>query len=145
VPTDAIQPLTKTGQWIRRNAETVYGRKARNYEITVALNNVTRSVVSLDHKTVYAWNFIWPNNGTMNFGGLKTVPKRITYLESGEEIAFKVYDYRLELSGLPPVPPDKDGVTVLKLEFDEEPVSAFGCYYPQMTNGVDKSDGKGNP
>lgn len=145
VPEDVVQPLKDTGAWLGRNGEAVYGRKTRRFEQQIFLNSVTKTVISVDRKTVYAFNAIWPKGGTMSFGGLKTVPKRITYLADGREIPFRVFDYRLELYDLPEKCPDPQGITVLKLEFDAPVRAAYGCYYPQMTNGVDYSDGKGNP
>lgn len=145
VPDEVIQPLRETGRWLRRNAEAIYGRKARHYEKQVIPNSVTRTVLSTDHKTLYAFPTIWPSVGKMSFGGLKTVPKRITLLADGRELPFRVIDYRLEMYGLPETCPDEQGIAVIKLEFDTPVEAAYGCYYPHMTNGADYSDGKGNP
>lgn len=145
VPEDAVKPLTDLGAWMRRNAEAVYGRKARKYEIDVHLNQVCRAAVSLDHKSVYCFDFIWPKNGKLCFGGFKNLPRKIYLLATGEELPFRAEGYRLEIGGLPQKCPDDLGIAVLKMEFDEEVNNTYLCYYPQMSNGVDKSDGKGNP
>ena len=146
VPADAVKPLRQIGKWLSVYGEAYYGRKARSFEKRVLLNQVCHGIVSLDHRTVYAVCYIWPKNGYMCFGGLKTPPKKITLLSTGEEIAFDVIDYRILLKNLPSANPDPIlGIPVMKLEFDEEIISERGCYYPQISNGVDLSDGKGNP
>jgi len=145
VPGEAVEPLGKLGLWLKANAEAFYGQKARSLENNVHLNQVTQAILSPDEKTVYAVNYIWPRNGEMCFGGIKSEVKRVSFLATGEEIEFEIRDYRLILKNLPDKCPDEIlGIPVIKLEFDEKVKSSFGCYYPQMTNGVDYSDGKGN-
>ena len=145
VPADGVEPLKKLGTWLRQNGEALYGPKSREHEVKVFLNQVTSGVATPDAKTVYAFNYIWPKTGEMNFGNIKTPPRRITLLTTGEELEFEVHDYRIRLKNLPEHSPDDIlGIAVLKLEFDEPFKSFFGCYYPQMTDGVDFSDGKGN-
>lgn len=146
VPKDAIEPLSRFGDWLRANGEAVYGRKLRYFEGQARANQVSGCTCSLDRKTVYVWNYIWPKNGEMMLGGYKNAPKRITVLATGEEIRFRHDGHRLILTGLPERSPDAIlGIAVLKMEFDEPFCCCYGSYYPQMTNGKDFSDGLGNP
>lgn len=146
VPGDAVLPLEKFGQWLKVNGEAVYGKKLRRYEGQAHANQVTGCTASLDRKTVYAWNYIWPRGGKMAFGGYVNAPKRVTVLSTGEEISFTHDGHRLILENLPERSPDPVlGIAVIKMEFDEPFECRYGSYYPQMTNGMDLSDDLGNP
>ena len=74
------------------------------------------------------------------FGGYKNAPKRVTLLETGEEIKCVRDGDRLILSDLPKAPVDKNvGVTVIKMEFDEPAKYVYSSYYPQIHYGRDMS------
>jgi hypothetical protein len=105
-------------------------------------NTLTAVSADEDLKTFYLWNWVWPKNGELMFGGYMDAPKKISYLVSGEEIDFAVDGHRIFLKNLPKEIPDPIlGVTVLKMEFDQPPRQIFRSYYPQMHGGNDFSEG----
>ena len=135
VPKDAIEPLTKVGQWLKENGEAFYGRHGRVEQWGEVGNAVSFSTASEDKKTYYVWNVIWPKEGTMAFGS-PIAPKRITMLATGEEVKFEHKGCRIILRDLPRECPDKiNGVPVFKVEFDEVPDYHWGAYYPQLNGG----------
>ncbi len=145
VPEEAIEPLRRVGAWLAENGEAAYGKKAKATGRVCGANQVSQCTLSADGKNLYAWNFIWPSTGSVVYGGYATAPKRITILNTGEEVPFEMDGHRIVIHGLPKDSPDKTiGITVLKLEFDEPFVYHYGSYYPQVSEGVDFSGGLGN-
>ena len=146
MPDGSIDPytdetLTKVGDWLAVNGAAAYGRKFRTGPVYSA-NTLTAVSADIDCKTFYLWNWVWPKNGELMFGGYMDAPKRITYLATGEEIEFTHDGHRIFLKNLPKEVPDQLlGVTVLKMEFDEKPRHKFRSYYPQMWQGTDLSEG----
>ena len=141
VTEDTKERLTKVGDWLKVNGQAVYGKKFRTGPVYSA-NTLTAVSGDADAKTFYLWNWVWPKNGTLRFGGYMDAPKKISYLATGEEIDFETDGHRIILKGLPAEVPDKIlGVTVLKMEFDEKPRHIFRSYYPQMHSGTDFSEG----
>ena len=139
VPEEAKAPLDSLGKWLETNGEAAYGLKA-SPDFKCGANNVTDVTVSPDEKTVYCWNYSWPKTGKMIFGGYKNAPRRVTLLETGEEVKFVRDGDRLIFSDLPTEPVDKNvGVTVLKMEFDEPAKYVYASYYPQIHYGRDMS------
>ena len=58
---------------------------------------------------------------------------------------FEKDGHRLILKNLPKTNPDQTiGIPVIKMEFDEPFDYCYGSYYPQVYDGVDKSEGLGN-
>ena len=134
VPADAIEPMKAVGDWLRRNGECAYGKKSL---CKVEGNGVTAASVSACGKRVYLWNWIWPDKGTMGFGGYATAPKRVFTLMDGKDIEFEHKGERIILHGLPKESPDPSGVTVICMDFDEPPVYRARSYYPQLYGGWD--------
>lgn len=137
VPEEAKEPLDNIGKWLKLNGAAVYGMKAKNAG-GFGMNNVTTTTCEEDKKTLYGWNLSWPKTGTMTFGGYKTAPKKVSFLQDGKEIDFEfdAVNERLILKNLPKECPDKIiGVTVIKLEFDDVPVFLDGSRYPQLHYG----------
>lgn len=145
VPEDVIDPLLRVGGWLSENGEASYGVKMKVSGYECGANNVSQCTVSPDAKTVYVWNYIWPSDGTMAFGGYRKPPRRISLLSTGEEISFRANGHRLLLQDLPKSSPDNNmGIAVLKMEFDEPFSYCYGSYYPQVHEGEDLSEGLGN-
>lgn len=141
VTEDTKKRLTKVGDWLKVNGQAAYGKKFRTGPVYSA-NTLTAVSGDADAKTFYLWNWVWPKNGTLRFGGYMDAPKKISYLATGEEIDFETDGHRIILKELPTEVPDKIlGVTVLKMEFDEKPRHIFRSYYPQMHSGTDFSEG----
>lgn len=135
------ETLSKVGDWLAVNGAATYGKKFRTGPVYSA-NTLTAVSADIDCKTFYLWNWVWPKNGELMFGGYMDAPKRISFLATGEEIEFTHDGHRIFLKNLPKEIPDKLlGVTVLKMEFDEKPRHIFRSYYPQMSRGTDLSEG----
>ena len=101
-------------------------------------NGVSGSSRSADGKTIYLWNWIWPGEGTMGIGGFATAPRRIYLLKDGTEVQVRASRPAHNPQGpAADPPPDPTGVTVLAMEFDEEPVFHPMSYYPQLSGGRD--------
>lgn len=132
VPADAVEPLTQVGEWLSRNGEAVYGKRPR---CSLGGNGVSASTYSPDGNTVYIWQWIWPANGEMAFGGYFDAPNKITILATGEEVDFTSDGHRIMLHNLPKECPDPTGVGVIKMEFDHSPEFVEFSRYPQLRNG----------
>ncbi len=133
--------LESVGAWLAVNGDATYGRKFKTGPVYSA-NTLTAVSADADCKTFYLWNWVWPKNGTLIFGGYMDAPTKISYLATGEEIDFTTDGHRIILKNLPKDPPDKLlGVTVLKMEFDRAPRHHFRSYYPQISGGTDYSEG----
>ena len=137
VPEEAVEPLTKTGEWLKANGEVVYGAKPRYYD---RYHPVNGSLVTAYDNIVYYWMRLWPTNGTIPIGGFQTAPKKITLLD-GTPLDFEYKGQRIILKNLPLESPDKAaGITVIKIEFDSKPEYRFASYYPQLNGGQDIPD-----
>ena len=135
------ETLTTVGDWLKINGAATYGRKFRTGPVYSA-NTLTAVSAEPDCKTFYLWNWVWPKNGQLNFGGYMDPPTRVTYLATGEEVDFEFDGHRIFLKNLPSEIPDKViGATVFKMEFAEKPRHVFRSYYPQMHLGHDFSEG----
>ncbi len=141
IPQDTVNRLLPVGEWLKINGDAAYGKKFRTGPVYSA-NTLTAVSADKDCKNFYLWNWVWPKNGRLIFGGYLDAPKKISYLATGEEIKFKVDGHRIILEDLPAETPDKiTGVTVLKMEFENAPRHIFRSYYPQMHQGTDFSEG----
>ncbi len=145
-PDGSVTPATRermeaVGKWLAVNGAAAYGKKFRTGPVYSA-NTLTAVSADADCKTFYLWNWVWPKNGELRFGGYMDAPTRVSYLATGEEIDFTHDGHRIILHGLPAEVPDKTlGVTVLKMEFAEKPRHIFRSYYPQIHGGTDFSEG----
>lgn len=146
MPDGSVTPATRerleaVGKWLAVNGAAAYGKKFRTGPVYSA-NTLTAVSGDEGGKTLYLWNWVWPKNGELRFGGYMDAPTRVSYLATGEEIDFTHDGHRIILHGLPTEVPDKIlGVTVLKMEFDAPPRHVFRSYYPQITGGTDFSEG----
>lgn len=139
VPEEAIEPLTQVGQWLAENGEAVYGKVRRQSGFVTSTfggNGISRASAKGNH--VYLWNQIWPKGGEMGIGGYMEAPKKISLLKDGTPIDFEFKGHRILLKNLPAEAPDKiAGVTVIDMEFENEPKYVFASYYPQLHGGED--------
>ncbi len=139
VPAEAVEPLTRVGDWLKENGKAVYGNLVKNKGWTNSLfggNGVCGT--SSDGKSIYLWNWIWPTNGEMGIGGYMSAPKAVRFLNDGTPIDFEHKGHRIILKNLPQTSPDKNaGITVIEMEFDEAPQFRFASYYPQLHGGSD--------
>lgn len=136
VPDEAKDPLRRVGAWLSENGEAAYGIKTRFSGWEYGANGVTEVTLSPDKKTVYLWNYIYPENGKMMLGGYKAAPVSASVLSTGQALHAECDGSRLFLSGLPKENPDKHaGIAVIKLVFEEEVKYRFGSNYPQLHYG----------
>ena len=144
VPEEAIEPLTKVGEWLKENGDAVYGKLIKGGSWghgKFGGNGVCWSSAREGH--VYLWNCIWPKEGTMAIGGYLNAPKKITLLRDGTPVEFEHRGHRIILKNLPKEIPDKIcGITVFDMEFDEEPKYVFASYFPQLHGGEEFTDQK---
>jgi alpha-L-fucosidase len=130
VPAEAIEPLKTVGRWLEKNGECAYGKVTRSK--FRFCNGV--SSFSVKGKTLYLWNWIWPHDDEIVLGGVKSKVKSARNISSGEDISFSQKGWRISLSNMSA--PDKTaGITVLALEFDEEPEHVPFPHYPSLNNG----------
>ena len=118
-----------------------YGEKFPSAKYYSA-NSLTAVSCTLDQKTFYLWNWVWPKSGELRIGGYMTKPKRISYVSTNEDIDFVFQGHVIILKNLPKECPDKIlGITGIKMEFDEKPKHVYRSYYPQITGANDYSEG----
>lgn len=134
VPADAVKPLNEVGKWLERNGEAFYLTKGNQANIGRDSSGLCSQTIGIDGKTVYFWNWIWPKDGEMGFGGFKKGPKSVELLD-GTKVEFENGDFRTVLHDLPVKSPDPLGVTVFKFVFDEEPEYIWAARSPQIYNG----------
>ncbi len=135
------ETLTKVGDWLAVNGAATYGRKFRTGPVYSA-NTLDAVSAEPDCKTFYLWNWVWPKNGELRFGGYMDAPTKVSFLATGEEIDFETDGHRIILKNLPKEIPDKIlGATVIKMEFAEKPRHIYRSYYPQIHLGHDFSEG----
>lgn len=140
VPADAVEPLTKVGQWLEQNGKAVYGNLVKNSGSKrtgwFGANGLTSA--TSDGKSVFLWTWIWPTTGEMGVGGYMTAPKSVRFLKDNTPIEFEHKGHRILLKNMPKKSPDETaGVTVIAMDFDEMPEYMFATYYPQLHGGRD--------
>ena len=132
VPAEAVEPLTKVGQWLAANGEAVYGRRDDSSHANFWIRGTSRK-----KNHVYVWNWIWPDDGEFTIGGYQTKLCEAKLLATGESLAFEQDKYRLTVKGLPKVSPDPVcNVGVVELVFEEEPKFVMGSRFPQLHGGT---------
>ena len=131
--------MTTLDKWLEENGKAVYGDLVKNYGWTRGLfggNGV--SGASSDDRSVYIWNWIWPQNGEIALGGYIDAPRSVKLLKDGTPIRFEHKGHRIILKDLPERSPDRiAGITVIEMEFDKLPEYRFASYYPQLHGGSD--------
>jgi len=138
VPTEAVEPLTQVGRWLKENGEAVYGGSWKKI-LLHRLDGVTTSHQS--DKTIYALNWIWPESGTMYFGGTFPKLKQARLVKDNSPIDFEQVGHRIILKNLPSKSPDAiAGIAAIALDFDEVPNYLRASYYPQLHGGEDLRD-----
>lgn len=131
VPSEAIDPLTTVGKWLKENGKAVYGKKLRS---GYHPNSLCGS--SFDGKRVYLWNWIWPTDGQLILGGFMSPLKSARLGNSATPIDFEQKGHRIFLKNLPQESPDRiAGIAVFELEFTEKPEFRKASYYPQLHDG----------
>ncbi len=135
VPPDAVEPLTRVGEWLKENGEAVYGHKDLGH---YSANGICSS--SQDGCNVYIWNWIWPKERELILGGaFKRKLLEARFVKDNSKIEFEQRGDRIFLRNLPEKSPDKIlniGVIALKFEKAPEAVDFHYCSgYPQLFQG----------
>ena len=135
IPSDAVEPLEKIGQWLKVNGEAVYGKLVKTHGNQNQPNGVSRPTTK--GNTVYMWNKIWhPVNGEIGIGGFFTKPVSISFMD-GTPIDFEKKGDRIILKNLPSENPDPIiAIPLIKIEFDRFPEYRFASYFPQLNRGM---------
>ncbi len=132
VPAEAVEPLTKVGQWLSVNGEAVYGRRDDSSNANYWIRGTTRQ-----KNRVWVWNWIWPDDGEFTLGGYRTKLVEARLTATGERLPFEQNKARLTVRGLPKRSPDPAcNVGVVELIFEEEPELEMFSLYPQLHGGA---------
>jgi len=120
LPDEATQPLLEMGDWIRRNAEAIYGTVGGEPHGISFNRFYGPSTLARDGKTLYLFVHGMPRDGVL-LRGVVSVPKSVSVLATGQKLPFR----QLEGNKLHPghilihAPENPDPLTtILKLEFD---------------------------
>ena len=113
IPDEAVSILTAVGKWMQKYGSTIY--EAERCRVRGSfLAGFTRK-----GNTLYMHVHFWPG-GTVPLGGLRPKVLNARLLTTGQKIAFKQEERRVQFTGLPEKAPD-DVVTVIEIECDGEP------------------------
>ena len=135
IPTDAIEPMSKIGEWLSVNGEAVYGKLDRLCGNQFQANGVSRP--SAKGNVIYMWSKIWhPVDGKMGIGGFLDAPEKVEFMD-GKKIDFEFKGNRIVLTGLPDKNPDNIlGIPVIKFTFKSVPQYRFANSLPQLNRGL---------
>ena len=114
VQKEAVECLTKIGDWMDRNGTAIYGSE-RSKVTRYQYAGITRK-----GNTLFLHVHAWPGS-EIRIGALVTKALSARLFASGKEIKFDQNAERLRLYGLPEKAPDQP-MTVIAIEFESEPV-----------------------
>jgi hypothetical protein len=129
---------------MNKYSDVVYGSNQKSAHSLIGLNcygtygSDMLSDPTSKGNTVYVWNYIWPDSGFYRIAGYKNAPKRVYYADTGKNISFKFdkENYCIVLENLPKKSPDEIlGITVIAMEFNDEPEFRFCINYPHINDG----------
>ena len=130
VPAEAVEPLTKVGQWLAANGDAVYGR------VDPAVGDFFIRSVTRKQNRVFLWSWIWPEDGEFTVGGYRTKLLEARLPATGESLPFTQDKARITVKGLPARCPDPVcGVGLVELIFEEAPKCDMFSLYPQLHGG----------
>ena len=134
IPEDAIEPLEAVGRWLARHGEACYGRLQPS--VARMPSGICGVSQSGEHKRLYLWCWIWPDNGELRLGGFQTQLEGARILGTDQRLGFDQDQYAITLTDLPADCPDDElGVGVIALDFADEPDFVFASRYPQLHAG----------
>ena len=113
IPEESIRVLTETGDWMKRNSETIYTSDAceRGYENYMDF--------TCKGNTLYMHVYFWPGD-YVAFSGLLTKVKSARLMTTGENVKFEQGPFRVKFTGLPMHAPDQP-VTTFAIECESTP------------------------
>ena len=117
IPQASVDRLREVGSWLKSNGESIYGTTAGLFnELSWGRSTTKRNSEGV---CVYLHVFDWPNNGELHLKGLKSLPRRASWLHNGLGLKCLsgVEGIVVNLTEVPAKYP-----SVVKLEFDSQPV-----------------------
>lgn len=122
IPMAAVRNLEKSGNWISRHAEAIYGASASPFDFSLGWGDCTVKGMNL-----YLHIFDWPKSGKLWLGGLQNKVQSASFMHNGAHVPFREKNGTIELS----IGHDSQPlVTTLKLELDGPPMVTIQA--PQM-------------
>jgi len=124
VPASSAEILREVGAWIRRNRACLWGTELFTFDLRE--RGTHRGDWNLHGPMTCCGNDLywlirrWPGNNVA-LGGLDAGVEAVSFLDGGAPILFHQTGTRLELNGLPEIPPD-ESCTVIKITCDRPPV-----------------------
>jgi len=124
-PEEATSRLKIIGKWLEKHGEAIYGKVDR---IDGKFEWMPQGYWTLKGNHAYFHCKNWVGSELV-IGGLQTEVKRIFCITTGKDVKFYQEKDRLIMKGLPSSNPDKiAGITVFRLEFDQQPLQKLGAY-----------------
>ena len=124
IPDEMIEPMKTIGKWLSKYGDYAAYGMIDHHSSWAGFGTTT--AVRKKNK-VYVWTYIWPKDGEMRIGGYKTKLLNAKIIGLGN-VEFLQDENRITLKNLPTKSPDEiAGVTVIELEFENEPT--FPEYY----------------
>lgn len=114
VQKEAIDLLSRIGDWMSRNGEAIYGAE-RSKVVRYQYAGITRK-----KNTLYLHVHAWPGS-EVRIGAIVTKAVSARFLATGRPIRFDQSADRIRLYGMPEKAPDSP-LTVIAIEFESEPV-----------------------
>jgi alpha-L-fucosidase len=114
VQKEAIDLLSKVGEWMDRNCESIYGTR------TSKVNRFEYAGITRKGNTLFLHVHAWPGK-EIQIGAIVTKARSARFLATGKPIQFDQNSNRLRFHDIPATAPDHP-TTVIAVEFDSEPV-----------------------
>lgn len=111
-PKATVRRLREIGAWLAVNGEAVYATKSNPFG-NVDWGYITCKPTANNAFKIYLHVTQWPKDGNLSFPALPQMPKRITLLETGQELDYRPH-HNITVK-LPQTPPDEK-ITVVVVE-----------------------------
>ena len=100
LPPQAVERLQRIGEWVKVYGEAIYG------STYAGLPGTTHGCYTAKEGVLYYHRFNWPCDGRIQLDNLPTTVSRVTLLDSGDSLPFRLRDGRLtvEVPRQPPHP-----------------------------------------
>lgn len=135
VPESSVEALVETGSWLKKNRDAIFNTDRFSFGLMERGNErsdwVSNGVLTASGNTIYYICKYWCGD-YLKIGGLKSVPVKVSMLETGQELDFDYADELLTITGLPVEPPAF--CPVFKIECESKPLvyTAGGMRTPNV-------------
>ncbi|MBN1584079.1 MAG: alpha-L-fucosidase [Anaerolineae bacterium] len=110
IPEATVEILTRVGEWVSRNGESIYGTTAGPFA------DLPWGYCTVKDQKLYLHVFDWPQDGTLQVRGLRNVVQEAYLLADKTKLSVTREDDGLFIS-VPKTPPDEvDTVVVVRIE-----------------------------